>query len=174
MTRTNFPQPDPKLDLVLERVVDVPRELVWSAWTVPEHVMQWFTPAPWTTADCEIDLRPGGVFRTVMRSPEGREFPHVGCYLEVVENQRLVWTVALAPGYRPSGDATEVPAFTAIISLEPHGQGTKYRALVLHKDEAGRKKHEDMGFHEGWASALDQLTALARRMGPGGKVRSPA
>lgn len=167
MTRTNLSQPDPKLDLVLERVVDVPRELVWSAWTVPEHVMKWFTPAPWTTVDCEIDLRPGGIFRTVMRSPEGQEFPHVGCYLEIAEPQRLVWTVALAPGYRPSSDSTEVPAFTAVISLEPHGLGTKYRALVLHKDQAGRQKHEDMGFHEGWGSALDQLVAMAKADGTG-------
>jgi uncharacterized protein YndB with AHSA1/START domain len=53
---------------------------------------QWFTPAPWKTVDCEIDLRPGGLFRTVMRSPEGQEFPNVGCYLEIVENEKLIWT----------------------------------------------------------------------------------
>src|SRR4029077_16465362 len=84
-----------RLDLLLERVVDVPPELVWAAWTVPEHVKQWFTPAPWTTVDCEIDLRPGGIFRTVMRSPEGQEFPNVGCYLEIIKSRKLVWTVAL-------------------------------------------------------------------------------
>jgi uncharacterized protein YndB with AHSA1/START domain len=71
-------QPDPLLDLVLERVVDVPPELVWAAWTTPEHVTHWFTPAPWKTVTCEIDLRPGGMFRTVMRSPEGQDFPNVG------------------------------------------------------------------------------------------------
>jgi uncharacterized protein YndB with AHSA1/START domain len=164
MTRANLHQPDPKLDLVLERIVDVPRELVWLAWTTPEHVMKWFTPAPWMTVQCEIDLRPGGIFRTVMRSPEGREFPHVGCYLEVVENQKLVWTVALAPGYRPSNASSEVPSFTAVISLEPHGNGTKYTALAMHKDEADRKKHEEMGFHVGWGQALDQLVAIAKKM----------
>ena len=101
MTHSRLPQPDPKLDLVLERVVPVPRERVWSAWTTPEHVKQWFTPAPWTTVDCEIDLRPGGIFRTVMRSPEGEEFPNLGCYLEIIPNEKLVWTNALAPGFRP-------------------------------------------------------------------------
>ena len=80
--------PDPRLDLLLERVVEVPPELVWAAWTQPEHLKKWFTPAPWTTVDCEIDLRPGGIFRTVMRSPEGQEFPHEGCYLEILENRR--------------------------------------------------------------------------------------
>jgi uncharacterized protein YndB with AHSA1/START domain len=58
-------QHDPRLDLVLERVVDVAPELVWAAWTVPAHVKKWFTPAPWKTVDCEIDLRPGGIFRTL-------------------------------------------------------------------------------------------------------------
>lgn len=145
--------PDPKLDLVLERVVDVPPELVWRAWTRPEHLVKWFTPAPWTTVDCEIDLRPGGIFRTVMRSPEGEEHPNVGCYLEVVENERLVWTDALGPGWRPNPESF----MTAIVSIEPHAEGTKYTAIALHKDEADRTRHEEMGFHEGWGKALDQL-----------------
>ena len=85
---------DPRLDLVLERVVEVPPELVWKAWTEPEHLKRWFTPLPWTTVECEIDLRPGGIFRTVMRSPEGQDHPNMGCYLEVVPNRRLVWTDA--------------------------------------------------------------------------------
>src|SRR5262245_26883143 len=95
MTRSTQLAPDPHLDLVLERVVDVAPELVWAAWTEPEHLKKWFTPDPWQTVDCEIDLRPGGIFRTVMRSPEGKNFPNVGCYLEVVPNQKLVWTGAL-------------------------------------------------------------------------------
>jgi uncharacterized protein YndB with AHSA1/START domain len=155
---------DPRLDLLLERVVDVPPGLVWAAWTVPEHLKRWFTPAPWTTVDCEIDLRPGGIFRTVMRSPEGQEFPGVGCYLEIVENERLAFTNALEPGYRPANSPPDVLAFTAVISLEPHGKGTKYTALAMHKDEEGRKRHEAMGFRDGWGKALDQLVALAKRM----------
>jgi uncharacterized protein YndB with AHSA1/START domain len=142
-------QPDQKLDLLLERIVDVPRELVWRAWTTPEHVKKWFTPAPWTTVDCEIDLRPGGIFRTVMRSPEGQTFPNIGCYLEIVENERLIWTNAVAPGYRPNESPAACPGesfyFTAVISLEPHGNGTKYSALVMHADAASCKRHEDYG-----------------------------
>ena len=153
-------KPDPRLDLVLERVVDVPRELVWAAWTRPEHLRKWFTPAPWTVADCEIDLRPGGIFRTVMRSPEGKEFPNIGCYLEVVPNERLVWTDALLPGYRPA----ENPFMTAIITLESQGKGTRYTAVAIHRDDAGRKKHEEMGFYQGWGKALDQLVAHVKTM----------
>src|SRR5262249_36830373 len=103
-------QHDPRLDLVLERGVDVRREMVWSAWTTPEHVKKWFTPAPWQTTDCEIELRPGGIFRTVMRGPEGQELTNVGCYLEVARPERLVFTNVLAPGWRPAAPAF-VPRF---------------------------------------------------------------
>lgn len=151
---------NPKLDLVLERVVDVPRELVWTAWTKPEHIKHWFVPAPWTIKSCEIDLRPGGVFSTVMLSPEGQEFPNLGCYLEVVPNTRLVFTDALLAGYRPA----ENPFFTAIIELESSGKGTRYKATAIHRDEAGRKKHEDMGFHNGWGTVLDQLVVYSKKM----------
>ena len=146
-------KPDPKLDLVLDRVVDVPRELVWEAWTNPDHLRHWFAPKPWTITDCEVDLRRGGALRFVMRSPEGQEFPNVGCYLDIVPNERLIWTDALLPGYRPS----EKPFFTAILSLEPSGKGTRYVATALHVDEDGRKRQEEMGFEDGWGTVLNQL-----------------
>lgn len=160
MTDRAYDQTDPKLDLVLERVVDVPPQLVWRAWTEPELVKQWFTPKPWTTVHCEIDLRPGGQFRTIMRSPEGQDSDNTGCYLEVVENRRLVWTDALGPGFRPR----EGGFMTAVLTLEPSGGGTKYVARALHKDEKDRKAHEDMGFHVGWGTALDQLVALVKKL----------
>ncbi|MBV9203249.1 MAG: SRPBCC family protein [Alphaproteobacteria bacterium] len=163
MTRTITHQPDPDLDLVLERVVDVPPNLVWAAWTRPEYLKKWFTPAPWQTVDCEVDLHPGGIFRFVMRSPEGQEFPNVGCYLEVIENEKLVWTAALKPGYRPQTATGNLP-FTAVILLEPHGAGTKYTAIAIHGDRDGAQKHAKMGFHDGWGKALDQLVRLAKTM----------
>jgi uncharacterized protein YndB with AHSA1/START domain len=157
-------KPDPKLDLVLERVVDVRSELVWAAWTQPEHLKQWFTPAPWSTVASEVDLRPGGIFHNVMRSPEGEDFPNTGCFLEIIPGRKLVWTTVLLPGYRPrSADLVKQAApfhFTAVIELEPQGKRTKYTATVIHADEDTRRKHEEMGFHNGWAAALDQLVAL--------------
>lgn len=167
MTRANILPPNPKLDLVLTRVVDVPRELVWRAWTVREHLLPWFVPKPWTGVDAEIDLRPGGIFRFVMRSPEGKDFSNVGCYLEVVENERLVWTSVLGPGYRPNPptpvNAADGINFTAVISLEPSGKGTKYTAMAIHGDEETARKHEKMGFHDGWGKALDQLVELLKK-----------
>ena len=151
---------NPQLDLVLERTIDVAPELVWKAWTVPEHIVKWFTPKPWGTKSAEVDLRPGGKFNIVMLSPEGEEFPNVGCILEVVPNRRLVTTDALTEGYRPSGK----PFMSAIIELMPAGKGTLYRATAIHLDEAARKKHEEMGFHNGWSAALDQLVAHAKKM----------
>lgn len=157
---------NPELDLVLERTVDVPPEKVWAAWTRPELMKQWFTPAPWKTVEVEIDLRPGGLFRTVMASPDGEVMPAGdGCILEVVENRRLVWTTALGPGYRPGlpvsgGKECDELQFTAVILIEPHGNGTKYTAIAIHPDAASAKRHAEMGFHDGWGKAFDQLVEL--------------
>lgn len=168
MNDTRLQTPDPRLDLVLERDIDVPPERVWAAWTQPERLKRWFTPAPWETIECEIDLRPGGAFRTVMRSPEGEVQPqNLACYLEIVENERLVWTTALLPDYRPAHEAQTCHGlnFTAVLTLTPHNGGTRYRVVALHPDEAGARKHAEMGFDEGWGTALDQLVALERAGG---------
>jgi uncharacterized protein YndB with AHSA1/START domain len=162
-------QADSKLDLGFARIVDVPRSLVWRAWTEPELLKPWFCPLPWKTIDCEIDLRPGGIFRTTMQSPEGQEFPNSGCYLEIIPQTKLVWTNALLPGFRPSLSAATCGSddanfmFTAMIELADHASGTRYSATVIHADEAGCKKHEAMGFEGGWGTALDQLVALLKK-----------
>jgi uncharacterized protein YndB with AHSA1/START domain len=158
---------NPKLDLVLERVVEVKPELVWKAWTTPEYLVKWFTPAPWKTVSCEMDLTPGGKFHTVMESPEGQQFPNTGCFLEVVPTRKLVWTDALEPGYRPTARklGADAPFFmTAVVEIEPHGNGTKYTATAIHATEDGRQQHEEMGFRDGWGAALDQLVALAKTL----------
>lgn len=159
------------LDLTFSRLVDVPKALIWRAWTEPAMLMPWFCPRPWKTVDCEIDLRPGGIFRTTMQSPDGQEFPNVGCYLEIRPEEKLVWTNALLPGFRPSlisatcgGDQPGF-MFTAVIELSDHADGTLYRATVLHADQAGRQQHAAMGFEAGWGAALDQLVAMVKGTG---------
>ena len=139
MTPSRTFEPDPKLDLVLERTIDVPVSLVWAAWTKPEHVSKWLTPAPWTVADCEIDLHPGGIFQTVMRSPDGEDYPNVGCFLEIIPNERLVFTDALLPGFRPS----ENP-FSLRLSLwnrKGRAHGTPpWRSIAMRRDAKSTKR----------------------------------
>lgn len=156
MTTADF---DPALDLVLERVVPVTPAQVWAAWTQPEHLTKWFSPAPWTTPEAEVDLRPGGIFRTKMCSPEGDCNEGSGCYLVVEHERRLMWTAALGPGYRPNDFTAGGFAFTAEITLEPVDGGTKYTARVMHATAADSTTHAEMGFVEGWGAALDQLVA---------------
>lgn len=151
---------DPALDLELKREVAVPPRLVWRAWTEPQLLMQWFTPVPWKTTACEIDLRPGGKFRTVMEGPDGERHDNIGCFLAVEPERLLVFTDALGPGFRPTGGGF----MTASVTLEATATGTLYTAIALHKDAETRKAHEDMGFHHGWGTALDQLVALARTL----------
>ncbi|MEQ1505823.1 MAG: SRPBCC family protein [Myxococcota bacterium] len=147
---------DPRLDLVLERVVPVPPAKVWAAWTTPALLEQWFCPVPWRATDFVIDLRPGGAFDCVMRGPAGETQPQRGCLLEVVPERRLVWTDALLAGYRPSG----APFMTGMLQLEPTATGTRYTAIARHADPATADKHREMGFEAGWGAALDQLVAL--------------
>ncbi len=149
---------NPQLDLELVREVSVAPELVWKAWTTPELIVQWFTPKPWQTTGCELDLRPGGIFRTEMRGPDGEAGGGDGCVLEVVPNERFVWTAALGAGYRP--EPGDLP-FTAIIELEPTASGgTRYRAIAVHGVPEAAAAHDEMGFTHGWAAALDQLVEL--------------
>lgn len=155
---------DPTRDLFLERIVELPPKLIWKAWTTPALVTQWFTPAPWTTPHCEIDLRPGGRFSTIMRSPDGTEVNNRGCYLEIIPNEKLVWTNAMEEGFRPASCPPDMFLFTAIICLVAHEKGTKYTARVVHQDEESCQKHNQMGFHEGWNAALDQLVKLAKTL----------
>lgn len=161
----------PETDLVLTRVVDVPPALVWKAWTEPQHLPHWFCPKPYGARVVKMDVRPAGAFHCVILAPDGSDMADSpGCYLEVVENQRLSFTSALVEGFRPApplpaANAEGPPSFhfTAIITLEPVAAGaTRYTATVLHNCEADRKVHEAMGFYEGWGTALDQLVAYAK------------
>ncbi len=156
-------KPNPDFDLVLERTISVPPDKEWAAWTEPELLKQWFTPAPWKTVAVDIDLRPGGRCVTTMESPEGEQFPNAGCYLEVEPNRLLVFTSVMTEDYRPvspSNGAEDLP-FTARIEIEPAGDGgTHYRAIAIHPDNETAQRHSEMGFAEGWGAALDQLVAL--------------
>ena len=147
-------------ELVLTRLIDAPREKLYRAWTDPELLKQWFAPLPYTTPVAELDVRPGGANLIVMRGPDGNDLPNRGVYLEVVENERLVFTDAYTTAWEPS----EKPFMTLILTFEDEGGKTRYTARVRHWTVADREAHEKMGFHEGWGLCTDQLAALVAKL----------
>jgi len=147
-------------DLILTRVIDAPPEKVFRAWTDPELLRQWFAPKPWTTPNVEIDVRAGGSSLFVMRDPDGNEFPNRGVYLEVVKNQRLVFTDAFTRAWEPSPK----PFMTVILTFEDLGGKTRYTARVRHWTDADREAHEKMGFHVGWAMCAEQLSDVVEKL----------
>jgi len=147
-------------ELVLSRLIDAPREKLFRAWTEPALLKQWFAPLPWTTPHAELDVRPGGASLVVMRSPDGNEVPNRSVYLEVVENERLVFTDAYTQAWEPA----EKPFMTVILTFEDEDGKTRYTARVRHWTVADRKAHEQMGFHQGWGQCADQLAALVAKL----------
>lgn len=162
MTKSVFKITDQGNNLRFERIVAARPEDIWAGWTSPDLIKKWFCPKPWATVECDIDLRPGGRFRTVMLSPEGERVEGEGCYLEIVTNKRIVWTSALGPGFCPQIVPKGGFVFTAVVEFEPHQLGTKYQATVMHASPADLEVHKSMGFHEGWNAALDQLLELIK------------
>lgn len=153
-----LPTQDTDRDLVLTRVLNAPRDKVYACWTKPELITQWFAPKPWTTPKAVLDLRPGGGNVITMADESGTEYPNAGQYLEIVPNERIVFTDAFIGDWTPSAK----PFFTAFILLEDAGEGkTKYTAIARHWTTEDADNHKKMGFHQGWGMCADQLEALA-------------
>lgn len=150
------------LDLEISRVLKAPRDLVWKAWTDPNHLKEWWCPKPWTTEVLAFDFVPGGAFHTLMRGPGGETSDNPGVFLDVVPRSRIVWTTGLVAQWRPANNPW-LP-MTAYITMDDEGDGTRYVATVLHKDKATRDQHEEMGFFEGWGTCITQLEAYAQSL----------
>lgn len=150
----------PDLDLSVSRVIRAPRAAVWSAWTDPTKFAQWWVPEP---ARCEVaamELVPGGAFETRISEDGGPFDPHIsGCFLAVDPLERIVWSTALVAGWRPASS----PFITAVITLADHAEGTEYTALAMHKDQADRNTHAELGFSDGWGTVTAQLARLVER-----------
>jgi uncharacterized protein YndB with AHSA1/START domain len=160
MTQTKATTSTDGRDLILTRMIDAPPEKVYRAWTDPELFKQWFVPQPWTISKAEMDIRPGGSSLIVMRNPEGEEFPNPGLFLEVVPNQRLVFTDAYHKAWQPS----EKPFMTVVVTFENADGKTRYTAKAMHWTDADREAHENMGFHVGWPIVAEQLAALVAKL----------
>jgi uncharacterized protein YndB with AHSA1/START domain len=146
-------------DLVLELVLDAPVEKLYRGWTEPALMTQWFAPKPWTTPKIDNDLRAGGRANVTMANPEGQEFPNNGIYLELIPNQKIVFTDAFTEGWKPAGR----PFFVGEVTFTDLGNGkTQYRAVARHWTEEAKNEHEKMGFHGGWEMCARQLEALTK------------
>jgi uncharacterized protein YndB with AHSA1/START domain len=154
---------DPRLDIVFERFIDAPARLVWEALTKPEHLKEWYMPRAWgRVSRAEMDVRPGGIFSIDITTADGHEVPNLGCVLEAVPMERLVWTSMLFPGYRPAV-FDDVP-ITAILTMESVGTGTRYVFTALHRNEADLEENRTSGWKEGTEIAIEQLVAHVESM----------
>jgi uncharacterized protein YndB with AHSA1/START domain len=141
-------------ELAIERYIDAPPDVVFKVWT--ERLEEWWAPKPWTTKIIEQDLRAGGRSAMIMSGPDGTTAPMEGVILEVVPNERIVFTNALSVGWIP-----QTPFMVGFFTFTPEGSGTRYRAASRHWDEAAHKRHEAMGFMEGWGTVAAQLAEIA-------------
>jgi uncharacterized protein YndB with AHSA1/START domain len=151
---------DPNFDLVLVRELNAPRDLIYKCWTDPAHLPHWFVPKPHRVTHCELDVRPGGACNTTF-DVEGQIIENNGVYLEVIPNEKLVFTDAYTAGWKPKPD----PFMTAILLFEDLGQGrTRYTAIARHRSVETATQHKDMGFFDGWGTVAGQLEAYCQTL----------
>ena len=147
------------LELAVERRIAAPPAIVWRAWT--ERLGDWWAPRPWTTPRWTVEARPGGRFQTDMRSPEGQEMPGEGVILEAVPNERIVFTSVFRQGWIPQPGEL---GFVGVFTFDADGDGTRYAARARHWSEDVMKRHEAMGFVQGWRLCAAQLAEIAEEM----------
>ena len=152
---------NPELDLSVERIIRAPRKVVWEAWTDPSRLAQWWIPTPMTCRVERLEVCPGGAFVTQM-SDDGLTFvPHLdACFLLVEEFERIVFTNAVDSQWRPA--SPDPIAMTAEVRLYDHADGTDYRIVARHGDQAARTRHAELGFADGWGTVTDQLARFAQ------------
>jgi uncharacterized protein YndB with AHSA1/START domain len=149
-------------ELVITRVIDAPRTLVFKAWTEPEHLVRWWGPKGFTTPYCQMDVRPGGRFHHCMRSPEGREFWGRGVYREIVPPERIVFATSFADaagnavGPERYGMNPDWPFETLItVTFAEHHGKTKLTV----RQSVSVALAQSIGAVQGWNETLDRLVA---------------
>ena len=141
-------------ELSVTRYIDASPTIVWDA--LVNRQEEWWCPRPWRAVFEVRETRPGGRCDVAMYGPEGEIHRHRGIYLAFDEGRRFVTTDAITGDFEPAD-----PFIIGIWEIAPEGAGTRYTARARHWSEDTRKKHEEMGFEEGWGACADQLKALA-------------
>jgi uncharacterized protein YndB with AHSA1/START domain len=147
-------------ELAISHFIDAPVSLVWRAWS--EHLEEWWCPLPWRTELHALELHAGGRFATTMMGPDGERHSGESVILEATPEQRVVFTNALLPGWRPQAGAPF--AMVGLFEFTPESSGTRYRAAARHWTADDCEKHRAMGFEAGWLAVAAQLEAVARRL----------
>ncbi len=157
-------------EFVISRDFDAPRALVFQAWTEPTRLARWWGPAPFTTPVCELDARPGGAYRLVMRSTEGVDYPLKGAFLEVVAPDRIVmtmdasehpkeWHDLLYPN-RSKDDKNPARVMVTTVTFEDVESKTRLTIRTRFETQAIRDAMVNGGMNEGWSSSLERLRTL--------------
>ncbi|WP_420142548.1 SRPBCC family protein [Sphingomonas sp.] len=143
-------------ELSVTALIEASPAEVYRVWI--ERLAEWWCPRPWMTEVVAIDPRPGGVFHTILRGPEGEANDLMGVFLDVVPGERIVTTDAFGPGWVP-----QVPFMVGLWTFAEEGDHTRYTATARHWNADTLRQHEAMGFHDGWSQATAQLKALVER-----------
>jgi uncharacterized protein YndB with AHSA1/START domain len=147
-------------DLIITRLFDAPRELVWKAWTEPESMMRWWGPKGFTAPVCKIDLRVGGAYLNCMRSPEGQDYWSAGVYREIMPPERLVCTDSFADEQGNVVPAThygmgdDVP-LEMLVTVTLEDVGGKTKMTLVHAGLPAGDMREGAG--TGWSESFDKL-----------------
>ena len=161
-------------EIVITRVFDAPRELVFEAWTEAKHMTQWWGPRFFTNSICEMDVRPGGAYRIVMRGADGVEYPITGVYREVRKPERLVMTMDcsghpaawhdLVKPNRQESETNPAGEMLATVTFDQVGGKTKLTVRVRLISAEIREAMLKMGMTEGWSESLDRLEELVAKI----------
>ena len=143
-------------ELTLTRTFNVPREIVFRAWTDPHQVAQWWGPKQFTNPRCEWNARAGGKIRVDMRGPGGNVHPMGGAFREVVPYERLVFTTTAFY----DDENKPILENLNVVTFEEHGGGTKMTVHVTVLHAAPEAELPLSGMKEGWSSSLDKLAEL--------------
>ncbi|MBD2199963.1 MULTISPECIES: SRPBCC family protein [Calothrix] len=144
-------------EIIITRIFNAPRELVFQAWTDPKHIVQWWGPKGFTTRVTELDLRPGGQSRYVMVGPDGTEYPVKGVFFEIVPPERIVSSDEFDEGFEKVINADLPQGIVMTVMFEDLEGKTKLTLQIRHATESDRRKHEQMGVVAGWNSSFDCL-----------------
>jgi uncharacterized protein YndB with AHSA1/START domain len=143
---------DTEREIVLTRVFDAPRALVFKAWTDPELIARWWGPKMFTNPVCEVDARPGGKLRIVMRGPDGNDYPMRGVFKEVVPPERLSFTNIAVD----AEDKPVIDGFTTVLFADEDGK-TRVTVQTRGKAMVPIAAQYLQGMEMGWSQSLEKL-----------------